>query len=153
MPNNVAETLIGAVVVAAAAGFLYYASQSSSFGTVGGSYPLTAKFRTVEGLNVGSDVRMAGVKIGTLTGISLDMQSYQAVTQLAVAEGIEIPDDSDIKVATEGLLGGSFLEITAGGSPLMLESGDEILFTQGAVSLVNLLLKFASGGGGDDVAQ
>ncbi len=147
MANNVAETLIGAVVIAAAGGFLYFAGQSSGFSTGTGQYPLIAKFRTVEGLNVGSDVRMAGVKIGTLTGISLDQESYQAVTEISVAGDILVPDDSDIKVASEGLLGGAFLEITAGGSPFMLESGDEILFTQGAVSLLNLLMKFAAGGG------
>jgi len=147
MASNAAETLIGAAVIAVAAGFLYYASQSAGFSAGNGQYPLTAKFRSVSGLNVGSDVRLAGVKIGTLTDISLDPKTYQAVTKLAIDEQVKIPDDADIKVASEGLLGGSFLEITAGGSPFMLAPGDEIVLTQGSVSLINLLIKFAGSSG------
>lgn len=147
MASEAAETMIGGVVLAAAIGFLYFASQATGFTTGGGQYPLFAKFRSVEGLNVGSDVRLAGVKVGTLTGITLDQETYRAVAEMSVDEGIEIPDDADIKVAADGLLGGAFLEITAGGSPFMLEAGDEILLTQGSISLVNLLMKFVAGGG------
>jgi len=144
MANNVTETLIGAVVVAAAAGFLIYAGQAVGFSAGGDQYTLLAKFRSVEGLDVGGDVRLAGVKIGTLSGISLDNDTYQAVTKLSIDDGILIPDDADIKVSSDGLLGGAFLEITAGGSPYMLEDGDEILLTQSSVSLLNLLMKFGS---------
>lgn len=142
--KNAAETVIGAVVLFAAAAFLYLASQSSGFSNSNDQYPLIAKFRSVEGLNVGSDVRLSGVKIGTLTSISLDPETYQAIAEIHVNSEIKIPDDADIKVASEGLLGGSFLEITAGGSPFMLEDGDEILLTQGSVSLINLLMKFVT---------
>lgn len=144
MANNVSETLIGAVVLAAAAGFLFFAGQSVGFSSGGDQYPLIAKFRSVEGLNVGSDVRLSGVKIGTLTSISLDQETYQAVTGISVDNDIAIPDDADIKVSTDGLLGGAFLEITAGGSPFMLEAGDEIIYTQGSISFLNLLLKFVT---------
>lgn len=146
MASEAAETTIGGVVLLAAAGFLYFASQATGFSTGTEQYPLFAKFRSVEGLNVGSDVRLAGVKVGTLTKISLDQETYQAVTELAVNNGIEIPDDADIKVASDGLLGGAFLEISAGGSAFMLEPGDEIFLTQGSVSLINLLMKFTAGG-------
>ncbi len=142
MASHAAETLIGAAVLAVAAGFLYYASTAAGISAGSGQYTLTAKFRSVEGLDVGSDVRLAGVKIGTLTGVSLDQETYRAVTRMAVNDTVQIPDDSDVKVATDGLLGGAFLEITAGGSPFMLEDGDEILLTQGSVSLINLLMKF-----------
>lgn len=144
MANNVSETLIGAVVLVAAAGFLFFAGQSVGFSSSGDHYTLVAKFRSVEGLNVGSDVRLSGVKIGTLTSISLDQDTYQAITEISVDNGIAIPDDADIKVSTDGLLGGAFLEITAGGSPFMLETGDEIIFTQGSISFLNLLLKFVT---------
>ncbi len=146
MASNAAETLIGAVVLAVAAGFLYYASQVAGVSTGSGQYPLTAKFRSVEGLNVGSDVRLAGVKIGTLTGITLDQETYQAIAKISVDSEIKIPDDADIKVASDGLLGGAFLEITAGGSPFYLEPGDEILLTQGSVNLISLLMKFVGNG-------
>ncbi len=145
MASNAAETLIGAAVLLVAGGFLYFAGQSSGFTGSSGQYPLYAKFTSVEGLNVGSDVRMAGVKIGSLTGIKLDQETYQAVATISVNDDIAIPSDADIKVATEGLLGGSFLEITAGGSPFMLSDGEEIIMTQSSVSFLNLLLKFVTG--------
>lgn len=144
MASNASETLVGAAVIAVAAGFLYYAGQSSGFTGNTDRYALTAKFRSVEGLNVGSDVRLSGVKIGTLTSISLDQDTYEAITKISVDKDVLIPDDADIKVSTDGLLGGAFLEITAGGSPFMLEPNGEIIYTQGAVSFLNLLMKFVT---------
>lgn len=147
MASNVSETLIGAAVLAVAGSFLYFASQSTGFTTEAGRYTLTANFRSVEGLSVGSDVKLSGVKIGTLTNVSLDPDTYQAVTLIAIDNNILIPDDADIKVSTDGLLGAAFLEVTAGGSPFMLEPGGEIIYTQSSISLLNLLLKFTSGAG------
>lgn len=142
MTNSVAETLIGAVVVFVAGGFLVYAGQSSGFRIAETAYPLSASFRSVEGIAVGTDVRLAGIKVGTVTDLVLDAQSYAAVVTFTVEGGLEIPEDSDVKVATEGLLGGSFLEITPGGSDFMLAAGDEIVNTQSSVSLLNLLLRY-----------
>ena len=93
------------------------------------------------------------MRVGTLTALSLDRATYQAVAVLAVDQTVEIPDDSEAKVASEGLLGGNFIELVPGGSPIILADGQEITYTQGSVSLLNLLMKFASGGGGDDAAQ
>jgi len=111
---------------------------------------LNASFRSLEGIQVGTDVRLAGVKIGTVTEVELNPETYRAETLFSVVEGIEIPDDSAVVVASEGLLGGSFVEIMPGGSPFYFAPGDEVEDTQGAVSLISLLLKFVSGGGGDE---
>ncbi len=144
MASNASETLVGAAVIAVAVGFLYYASQTSGFSTDTGRYSLTASFRSVEGLNVGSDVRLSGVKVGTLTSIALNPDTYEAITKISVDKDVLIPDDADIKVSTDGLLGGAFLEITAGGSPFMLEPDGEFIYTQGSISFINLLMKFVS---------
>ncbi|MEX0970881.1 MAG: outer membrane lipid asymmetry maintenance protein MlaD [Paracoccaceae bacterium] len=152
MASNAAETLIGAVVMAVAIGFLTYASQFTS-GAAENEITLEARFGSAEGLRVGSEVRLAGVRVGTLTSLSLDRATYQAVAVLAVDQTVEIPDDSEAKVASEGLLGGNFIELIPGGSPIILANGEEITYTQGAVSFLNLLMKFASGGDGDDTAQ
>ena len=146
MASNVSETIIGAVVMAVAGSFLYYATQTSGFSSDTNQYTLSANFRSVAGLNVGSDVKLSGVKIGTLATISLNPETYQAVATIAIDNEVLIPDDAEIKVSTDGLLGGAYLEITAGGSPFMLEPDGQFVYTQGAVSLINLLLKF----GGDD---
>jgi len=148
MANNVSETLIGAAVLAVAGGFLYYATQVSGFSTDTNQYNLSASFRSVSGLNVGSDVKLSGVKVGTLTSITLDPETYEAITNVSINNDVLIPDDAEIKVSTDGLLGGAYLEVTAGGSPFMLEPGGAFVYTQGAVSLINLLLKF--GGSSDE---
>ena len=150
MASNLSETLIGAAVVATAVGFLVYAGQVAGFSSEGETYELEAKFASAQGLNIGGEVQLAGVRVGTITKLELDVQTYQAVTTFTVRSDIEIPEDSEAKVASEGLLGGNFLELTPGGAEYMLAAGDEIQFTQGSVSLLNLLAKFASGSGSDE---
>jgi len=144
MTNTVAETLIGAAVVAVAAGFVVYAAQSSGRQVGGDSYTLTAAFRSVEGIALGTDVRMAGIKIGTVSDLVLDPATYQAKVRFTVRRDLEIPEDSDVSIASEGLLGGSFLELVPGASELMLADGGEVLNTQSSVSLLNLLMKFGT---------
>ncbi|MCW1955180.1 outer membrane lipid asymmetry maintenance protein MlaD [uncultured Lentibacter sp.] len=148
MSENTTEVLVGGAVLAAAVGFVLYMGQATGFVSQGAGYPLTASFRSLEGVTVGTDVRLAGVKVGTVTGVALNPATYRADTTLSVLSGVEIPDDSAVVVSQEGLLGGNFVEIMPGGSPFFYESGDEILDTQGSVSLISLLLKFVSGGAG-----
>lgn len=147
MAENTSEVLVGGVVLAAAIGFFLVLGQSSGFSGPTGGYPLHASFRSLEGVNVGTDVRLAGVKIGTVTDISLNVETYRADTKISVNNGVEIPDDSAIIIASEGLLGGSFVEIMPGGSLFYFSAGDELEDTQGSVSLLQLLMKFVSGSG------
>ena len=149
MAENTGEVLVGGAVLAAAIGFVIYAGQATGFTTGSTGYPLTASFRSIEGVTVGTDVRLAGVKIGTVTEMVLNPETYRADTTFSVVEGIQIPDDSAIVISSEGLLGGNFVEVFPGGSPFFYEAGDEILDTQGSVSLISLLLKYVGSGGGD----
>ncbi|MCB1332508.1 MAG: outer membrane lipid asymmetry maintenance protein MlaD [Roseivivax sp.] len=148
MSQTTTEVLVGAGVLAIAIAFGTYMAQSAgmSFGTTQG-YPLTASFRSIEGITVGSDVRLAGVKVGTVSDIALNSETYRAETTVTIDQGVQIPDDSAIVISSEGLLGGNFVEISPGASPFFFASGDEILDTQGAVSLISLLMKFVSGDG------
>ncbi|MEM9636557.1 MAG: outer membrane lipid asymmetry maintenance protein MlaD [Pseudomonadota bacterium] len=145
MSENTTEVLIGAGVLAAAIGFVVYAGQVSGFAGDSTTYPLEASFRSLEGVSVGTDVRLAGVRVGSVAAVDLNPETYRADTTVSVQQGIEIPDDSAIVISSEGLLGGNFVEIVPGGSPFYFEPGDTITDTQGAVSLVSLLLKFVSG--------
>ena len=145
MAGQKTEIAVGAAVMAVALGFLVYASQVTGKGSTSTNYALTASFRSLEGISVGSDVRLAGVKIGTVEDVILNPETYRADATFAIARGVEIPDDSAVLISSEGLLGGNFVEIQPGGSPFMYEEGGEILDTQGAVSLISLLLKFVSG--------
>lgn len=149
MSQNITEVLAGGVVLAAALGFAVYAGQVAGVSTASSGYELGASFRSLEGVGVGTDVRLAGVKIGTVTGVDLNAETFRADTQFSVLENIQIPDDSSVIISSEGLLGGNFVEVMPGGSPFNFEPGDEVLDTQGAVSLISLLVKFVSGSGGD----
>lgn len=148
--HNATEVVVGGVVLAAAIGFAVYATQSTGLTRSSAGYELTASFRSLEGVSVGTDVRLAGVKIGTVTDVALNADTYRADTRFSVQNSIAIPDDSAIVISSEGLLGGNFVEIMPGGSLDNLEAGDEITDTQGAVSLISLLVKFVAGGAGDE---
>lgn len=150
MREDLTEVLTGAVVLAAALGFGIYAAQAAGLGRDSGSYPLHASFRSLEGVAVGTDLRLAGVRIGQVSDVSLNTETFRADTTVRIRDGVAIPDDSAIVVASEGLLGGNFIEIVPGGSPFDLEPGDVFTDTQGSVSLISLLLKFVSGQGSDE---
>ena len=140
------EILTGGAVLAVAVGFVIYAVNATGFGSgASDTYDLTASFRSAEGISVGTDVRMAGVKVGTVTELDLNPQTFRADAIFTLDEALELPDDTAVAVASEGLLGGSFIELIPGGSPFTLEPGDEIIDTQSSVSLITLLLRFVSG--------
>lgn len=149
MSESVSEVLTGAGVLAAAVGFLVYAANGEGFTRTSDSYDLTASFRSVEGITVGTDVRLAGVKVGTVTDLSLNPQTFFADAKFTVQNGVVVPDDSTIVIASEGLLGGAFVEILPGGSPTDLPAGAEVEDTQGAVSVIALLMKFVGAAAGD----
>lgn len=153
MSENRAEILTGAVVLVAAIGFAAYAGLGGGLKSSSGEYPLKASFRSAQGVTVGTDVRLAGVKVGSVTGLTLNPKTFFADVTLAVKDGVELPDDSAVLVQTEGLLGGTFIELQPGGSPDNFAAGDEIEDTQGAVSVISLLAKFAGGGSGDEAAS
>lgn len=147
-----AEILAGAAVLAVAAGFALYAVQGSGVVSQPESYPLTASFRSVEGVSVGTDVRLAGVKVGTVTGLALNPETFFADATISMRNDVALPVDSTIMISSEGLLGGTFVEVQPGGALETLEPGGEIEDTQGAVSLITLLMKFAGGGAEGDAA-
>lgn len=139
------ELATGVGVVAVATAFLLYAAQFAGARPGGSDYLLTASFRSAEGVGVGTDVRMAGVRIGTVAELRLNPETFRADATFAIDPAIRVPDDSSAAVATEGLLGGTFIDLQPGGSPFVLDPGAEILDTQGAVSLVTLLLRYVTG--------
>jgi phospholipid/cholesterol/gamma-HCH transport system substrate-binding protein len=145
MAENRAEVLAGAAVVALAAGFMIYAS-AGRLDSGADRYPLTASFRSADGISVGSDVRLAGVKVGTVGAMTLNPKTYFADIVLQLDSAVQMPTDSAVLISSEGLLGGNFVELIPGGAEEILAAGDQIEDTQGSVSLITLLMKFVSGG-------
>ena len=142
MPQrNAAELAAGAVVLVTAAGFLAYAIANTG-GMGPGGYLLHARFNAIDGLSIGSDVRMAGVKVGSVTGTHLDPQTYQAVVDFTVADDVKLPKDSSAAVTSDGLLGGKYLGLDAGGDTQMIPPGGQVTITQSSISIEQLLGKF-----------
>ena len=145
--NNTVETIIGAIVVVVAAAFLYFTYTSTSSGSFGG-YDITARMPRVDGLATGTDVRLSGVKIGSVSGLALDPKTYLVTLHMNIRSDIPIPDDSSLLVTSSGLLGGSYLSISPGGSDKMLAPGGAITNVQGSVDLMGLVGRFIGNGGG-----
>jgi phospholipid/cholesterol/gamma-HCH transport system substrate-binding protein len=143
--NNTIETLIGAIVVAVAAAFLFFAYTSTGVGSVEG-YDITARFSSADGISNGTDVRLHGIKVGTVAGLSLDPKTYYAVARLSISNDVKIPDDSSVKITSSGFLGSSYVAIQPGGSETMIAQGGELTNTQGAVDVMGLIGRAVMGG-------
>lgn len=148
MNNSFVEIIVGALVIAAAAIFIFYAKSVVSASS-GGGYEIVARFDRVDGITIGSDVRMKGIKIGAVSALNLDQTRYLAVAQLSIAADVRIPTDSSVKITSDGLLGGAYLSVDPGGDETMLVSGGEILNTQGSIDLIGLISKAVFSAGGD----
>ena len=139
MNGNRLEALIGFIVLAVALVFFMYLTRESDwFGDESG-FEIAALFDSAQGVSAGTQVRMAGVEVGNVSRVLLDPQTYYARVEMNVAEGIEIPDDSQAVVTSEGILGGQFIEISPGGSIDMLTEGGIITDTQGYRDLMSSL--------------
>ena len=143
--KHLIETLLGAAVIFSAVAFLIFTFNRTQDNIRSGEDSLTlyADFSSADGLKVGSDVRLAGVKIGSISAIELDKADFIAIATLQIFEDLLIPDDSEAVVISEGLLGQKYISINAGGSPTNLLDKDSFLYTQGSVDIFNLLSKFS----------
>ncbi|WP_284944267.1 outer membrane lipid asymmetry maintenance protein MlaD [Acidisoma cladoniae] len=139
--RNAAEVIAGLLVLVVAGGFLAYALATSGAASVPG-YSLSAAFDRIDGLTTGSDVRMAGVKVGSVTKTAIDPKTYLAVVDFTVQQSIKLPTDSSATVASDSLLGGKYLSLVPGGSDAMLPANGRVSVTQSSVSLEDLLGKF-----------
>ncbi len=145
MSTRLGETVIGFIVLLVAASFALFVSRSIGTSTKGNSVDFIASFASVGSITTGTDIRLAGVKIGTVTDISLDHETYDADVTLHVQSSIPIPEDSVAKIVSDGLLGAAYVSIEPGAEDEMLSAGAHFEYTQGAVDLLGLLGQFAGG--------
>jgi len=144
-----AEALIGLLVVLVAVWFGYYAWHRTGGGRVSNAVQVTAMFPNANGIAVGTDVRVAGLKIGQVSALKLDPQSYQANVVLAIDPAAKIPSDSSAAITSEGILGGNYVSLIPGGSTTPFKAGDTIVDTQGSVDLMGMVGQFINHSGGD----
>ena len=155
------ETILGAIVAAVAIGFFAFAAAQAGQGSGGqGGYVLTAHFQRVDGIDVGSDVRISGVKVGVVQAVEMDPTTFSAKLTMSLdrtlfhfercegpnapPEGCGVPDDSTARIASMGLLGGNYVMIEPGSGNALAQNG-EISNTAGAVDLLTLFASFAQG--------
>ena len=140
MRKNIIETVMGAVVLFVAVSFAFTAFQSTTSGKVDG-YRLKMELVDASGVVRGTDVRMAGVKVGSVVDQMLDPESFFATIVMEIDDRIELPADSKVRVLPDGLLGGYYVQITPGSAEEIIASGGEIADAQGPVNVVDLISK------------
>jgi phospholipid/cholesterol/gamma-HCH transport system substrate-binding protein len=146
------ETIIGFAVLICAAMFLMFALKSSNIKTAS-KYSLIAKFDNVEGILIGSDVKISGIKVGSVIGQTIDDITYNAIVEFHVDKSVKLPKDSNIKVSTSGLIGSKFLEIQPGSDEKFLTNNSEIRYTQSTINLEDLISRFVFNSESDEAFE
>lgn len=141
MKQDTIETIVGFLVIIIALSFLIFAYSANDKLKSRDAYPLVAHFQNIEGISQGSDVMISGIKIGTVTEVTLDMDSFFAILKLSIDRGIKLPKDSQAAVTTSGFLGGKFISISPGSEEENLAGGDQIKYTQSSINLESLIGK------------
>jgi len=142
--SSIAETLIGTAVVAIALVLAALAYYRTGGGGLSG-YEINAKLSKVDGLAVGTDVRLAGIKVGSVSGLTLDPKTYLVTVHMDIRKEVKLPVDSSILVTQAGFLGGQYLSITPGGDDQMMAAGSFFENAQGSIDVMNLVGRFATG--------
>lgn len=152
MREGTFETLVGAAVAFVTGLFLWYMMAVSNQGSSNERYYLTARFNNIGGISTGSDVRLAGVKVGVVHSIKADFDRAEAVVMLAVDKNLTLVDDADARVTTDGLLGNAYISIEQGGGfdEISKDGSGEIIYTRGSVDLLTLAAELMSGSDSSD---
>ena len=138
MKSNTFEAIVGAFVIIISVVFLFFGFSTMKIQN-SDSYNVSALFNRIDGIKIGSDIRMSGIKIGTVVSQELDNSSFEAKVLMSIDSKILIPDDSSAKITSDGLLGGNYISIEPGGSDIYLLNNEDIFFTQGSVDLIGLV--------------
>lgn len=144
MRRNVIETITGAAVLAAAIAFIVFAYSRSSVSQVDG-YEVTVQFSRVDGLANGSEVRIGGIKVGTVLDQRLDPANYRAIVRVSIARDIKLPTDSSARIQSDGLLSNSYIALEPGADDTYLEDGGGIVYSQAPINLADLLGRLVLG--------
>ena len=147
MGRNIVETIVGVLVLLVAGVFVFYAFAKSDRAGASG-YEVVARFGRIDGLKRGADVTLSGVKVGTVTSVALDPKTYQAIVRLSVAPNVNLPADTNAKIVSESLLGGTVVALEPGSDDKRIRADGEIQNTQDSIPLTELIAKFMFGGTG-----
>jgi phospholipid/cholesterol/gamma-HCH transport system substrate-binding protein len=145
MQRNMIETILGALVLVVAFIFLYTIYTSSSFKATKG-YHVYAKFDRVDGIRKGTDVKISGIKVGSVVESDLDHKSFLARLKINLDKDITLPTDSSAEISSDGLLGRKYLALSPGADDETIPPEGDIQFTQSGVDLMDMIGKFMFSG-------
>jgi phospholipid/cholesterol/gamma-HCH transport system substrate-binding protein len=148
MRRNAVETVLGAVVLLVAGMFVYFAYNTAQVKTIDG-YNIKASFFKIGGLTTGSDVRINGIKVGTVTNARLDPETFDAVIEMSIRPDIKLPTDTIAAIGSEGIVGGKYVRITPGSAKETISENGSISETKDFRSLedqVGEIIFLATGG-------
>ncbi|MEQ1610280.1 MAG: MlaD family protein [Hyphomonadaceae bacterium] len=150
MRESLFETLIGLGVVAVAGLFLMFSLSQRSDASTANSYDLIARFDRADGVSPGTEVRVAGVKVGAVRSVVLDQKTFKAEATLAIKKDVQIPDESAAQIQSDSLLGGSYIHIQISGMPDNMQPGARFEYTRGSMNVLGILLEAVGGLGGGE---
>lgn len=137
MSRNLLEIVMGTLVLVVAGLFVTFAYSVAQLHEVTG-YQVTARFNHADGIKTGGDIRISGIKVGTILSETLDPATFQAIVVLSIDKTIKLPEDTVAKVSSSGLLGDKYLQLEPGNSDNNIPPGGLIKMTQSSVSLESL---------------
>jgi phospholipid/cholesterol/gamma-HCH transport system substrate-binding protein len=136
--SNAAEVITGAIAIVVAVallGLIYLHNGSSSLS----GYEITAKIDKADGLGVGTDVRLAGIKIGSVTSFSLDPNNFLVTVHMNIHDDVKIPTDSSLAVSQSSILGSQYIVIQPGGDSTNIQPGGTVSNATGSIDLLGLI--------------
>lgn len=141
MQHSIFETLIGAAIIGLAVFFVVLTSASTGKHAING-YSIQASFDRIDGVMAGTDVKISGVKIGSVKATEMNTENYRAKVTLNIKQGLKLPADSSAEVVSESLLGGKYISIVPGLDSESIKPGGEITMTSSSVNFESLISKF-----------
>jgi len=152
--QHIIEAIIGVLVVAVTLWLVFAFWQRTGGGGGGNSVQISALFPNANGVDIGTDVRVSGLSVGSVTSVTLDAESgYMANVGMAIDPAANLPNDSSAAITTEGLLGGSYIALLPGGSAESFADNDVIMDTQGAIDMMGLVGSLINDSGGEGESE
>lgn len=141
MNKRIFEISVGFFVICLSFGWLFYAKHQIHATRFEG-YTLIAKFDNTDGIQVGSDVKISGVRVGEVTDVEIDPKTFTSVVKFSVEKSVNLPCDTSASVYTNGLMGNKYIALSPGGDDDVLKPNEEIQSTQGSINIESLIGKF-----------
>jgi len=149
MRRNIIETIVAGLVLLVALGFLVHVFERTDRRSFAG-YPLQARFHEAPSLKAGAEVRIAGVAVGRVTRVTLDVQLYDVLVDFQLSEAVKLPADSEAVLSFDGVVGDGVIVLRPGNDPTILQAGDRVRRTVSPTNVVDELGRFIFAGESDD---